>query len=99
MGFAINGNSRFLKILLSDCNKRSFCVFSSGDTSFYRALLDAWCPEYGHVKVYLTDSGDEAVLLHEWLRLRMIRSQVPRVVDAGKTHEGLVSFDQLLKVD
>lgn len=93
MVVAIKGNSRFLKILLSDCNKRSFCVFSSGDISFYRALLDAWCPEYGHVKVYLTDSGDEAVLLHEWLRLRMIRSQVPRVVDAGKLHKGLVSFD------
>lgn len=48
------------------------------------ALLNAWCPENGQVKVYLTDTGEEAVLLQEWLRLRMIRSQVPRVVDAGK---------------
>ena len=78
------GNSRFLKVLMSDCNKCSVYVFSSGDTSFYTALLNAWCPEYGQVKVYLTDSGEEAVLLEEWLRLRMIRSQVPRVVDAGK---------------
>ena len=50
----------------------------------YTALLNAWCPEHGQVKVYLTDTGEEAVLLQEWLRLRMIRSQVPRVVDAGK---------------
>ena len=48
------------------------------------ALLNAWCPENGQVKVYLTDTGEEAVLLQEWLRLRMIRSQVPRVVDAGR---------------
>lgn len=54
-----------------------------GDTGVYTALLNAWCPEYGQVKVYLTDTGEEAVLLEEWLRLRMIRSQVPRVVDAA----------------
>lgn len=34
--------------------------------------------------MYLTDTGEEAILLQEWLRLRMIRSQVSRVVDAGK---------------
>lgn len=53
------------------------------------ALLNAWCPENGQVKVYLTDTGEEAVLLQEWLRLRMIRSQVPRVVDAGKVSVNL----------
>ena len=56
----------------------------SGDVSLYTTLLNAWCPEYGQVKVYLTDTGEEAILLQEWLRLRMIRSQVSRVVDAGK---------------
>lgn len=56
----------------------------SGDASLYTTLLNAWCPEYGQVKVYLTDTGEEAILLQEWLRLRMIRSQVSRVVDAGK---------------
>ena len=53
------------------------------------ALLNAWCPENGQVKVYLTDTGEEAVLLQEWLRLRMIRSQAPRVVDAGKVSVNL----------
>ena len=57
----------------------------TGDATLYTALLNAWCPEYGQVKVYLTDTGEEAILLQEWLRLRMIRSQVSRVVDAGKT--------------
>lgn len=56
----------------------------AGDTGLYTALLNAWCPEQGQVKVYLTDTGEEAILLQEWLRLRMIRSQVSRVVDAGK---------------
>nr|XP_058960995.1 integrator complex subunit 1-like isoform X3 [Pocillopora verrucosa] len=54
-----------------------------GDVSLYTTLLNAWCPEYGQVKVYLTDTGEEAILLQEWLRLRMIRSQVSRVVDAA----------------
>ena len=56
----------------------------TGDTGLYTALLNAWCPEQGQVKVYLTDTGEEAILLQEWLRLRMIRSQVSRVVDAGE---------------
>ena len=61
--------------------------FFSGDTGVYTALLNAWCPEHGQVKVYLTDTGEEAVLLQEWLRLRMIRSHVPRVVDAGMFYQ------------
>ncbi|EDO38544.1 predicted protein, partial [Nematostella vectensis] len=57
----------------------------TGDQSVYSVLLDTWCPHGGHVKVYLTDTGEEAVLLPEWLRLRMIRANVPRVVDAAVT--------------
>ncbi|XP_048575697.1 integrator complex subunit 1 [Nematostella vectensis] len=57
----------------------------TGEQSVYSVLLDTWCPHGGHVKVYLTDTGEEAVLLPEWLRLRMIRANVPRVVDAAVT--------------
>lgn len=61
-----------------------FLIFAVGDTESYFFLLNAWCPESGRVKVYLTDTGEEAILLEEWLRLRMIRSDVPQVVQAGK---------------
>ena len=59
-------------------------LFVPGDAEFYSLLLNAWCPQVGQVKVYLTDTGEEAILLEEWLRLRMIRSDVPQVVQAGK---------------
>ncbi|KAK3730373.1 hypothetical protein QZH41_020667 [Actinostola sp. cb2023] len=49
----------------------------------YQALLDSWCPDNGHIRVYLTDTGEEALLLPEWLRLRMIRAASHRVVDAA----------------
>lgn len=48
-------------------------------------MLDYWCPENGHIRVYLTDTGEEALLLPEWLRLRMIRASSHRVVDAAMT--------------
>lgn len=59
-------------------------MFVAGDTDAYSFLLNAWCPQAGRVKVYLTDTGEEAILLEEWLRLRMIRSDVPQVVQAGQ---------------
>ncbi|XP_031573151.1 integrator complex subunit 1-like [Actinia tenebrosa] len=57
--------------------------FEVNDPSTYNGLLDTWCPENGHVKVFLTDTGEEAVLLPEWLRLRMIRAGTQRVVDTA----------------
>ena len=32
---------------------------------------------------FLVDTSEEALLLPDWLKLRMIRSEVPRLVDAG----------------
>ena len=58
-----------------------FIVVDNPET--YQALLDSWCPDNGHIRVYLTDTGEEALLLPEWLRLRMIRAASHRVVDAG----------------
>ena len=56
---------------------------SAENNGAYTAVLDAWCPERGHVKVYLLDTGEEASLLQEWIKLRMLRSDTPRIVDAG----------------
>ncbi len=51
----------------------------------YEKLLDAWFPAGGHPPTaYLVDTSEEALLLPDWLKLRMIRSTSLRLVDAGK---------------
>uniref|UniRef100_A0A8C4MU64 Integrator complex subunit 1 n=1 Tax=Equus asinus asinus TaxID=83772 RepID=A0A8C4MU64_EQUAS len=54
-----------------------------GDGEF-RALLDIWFPEKKPLPTaFLVDTSEEALLLPDWLKLRMIRSEVPRLVDAA----------------
>lgn len=48
-------------------------------------MLDIWFPEKKPLPTaFLVDTSEEALLLPDWLKLRMIRSEVPRLVDAGK---------------
>lgn len=56
---------------------------SSGESDFY-ALLDIWFPDKKPLPTaFLVDTSEEALLLPDWLKLRMIRSEVSRLVDAG----------------
>lgn len=56
---------------------------AAGDSEF-QALLDIWFPEKKPLPTaFLVDTSEEALLLPDWLKLRMIRSEVPRLVDAG----------------
>lgn len=54
-----------------------------GDEQF-ESLLNLWFP-FGEEqpKAYLVDTSEEALLVPDWLKLRMIRSNVPRLVDAA----------------
>ncbi|KAM9210267.1 integrator complex subunit 1 isoform 4-T5 [Dugong dugon] len=55
----------------------------AGDSEFC-ALLDIWFPEKKPLPTaFLVDTSEEALLLPDWLKLRMIRSEVPRLVDAA----------------
>ncbi|XP_037669960.1 integrator complex subunit 1 isoform X5 [Choloepus didactylus] len=55
----------------------------AGDGEFH-ALLDIWFPEKKPLPTaFLVDTSEEALLLPDWLKLRMIRSEVPRLVDAA----------------
>lgn len=64
-------------------------LFFSGESDFY-ALLDIWFPDKKPLPTaFLVDTSEEALLLPDWLKLRMIRSEVSRLVDAGNLlHEG-----------
>lgn len=54
-----------------------------GESDFY-ALLNIWFPEKKPLPTaFLVDTSEEALLLPDWLKLRMIRSEVSRLVDAG----------------
>lgn len=47
-------------------------------------LLEIWFPDNGEPpKAFLVDTSEEALLIPDWLKLRMIRSNVPRLVDAA----------------
>lgn len=57
----------------------------AGESDFY-ALLDIWFPDKKPLPTaFLVDTSEEALLLPDWLKLRMIRSEVSRLVDAGAT--------------
>ncbi|CAH1273051.1 INTS1 [Branchiostoma lanceolatum] len=50
----------------------------------YNWLLEVWFPIQGQPPAaYLVDTSEEALLLPDWLKLRMIRSHVQRLVDAA----------------
>ncbi|KAK3090472.1 hypothetical protein FSP39_012133, partial [Pinctada imbricata] len=50
----------------------------------YKVLLDTWFPENGHPpSAFLLDTSEEALLLPDWLKLRMIRSHVKQLVDVA----------------
>ncbi|XP_069784447.1 integrator complex subunit 1 [Narcine bancroftii] len=54
-----------------------------GDSDFCH-LLDVWFPDKKPLPTaFLVDTSEEALLLPDWLKLRMIRSEVSRLVDAA----------------
>lgn len=60
-------------------------MIATGESDFYN-LLDIWFPDKKPLPTaFLVDTSEEALLLPDWLKLRMIRSEVSRLVDAGTT--------------
>lgn len=56
----------------------------SDDEGLFMKLLSTWFPENAEPpKAFLVDTSEEALLIPDWLKLRMIRSNVPRLVDAA----------------
>ncbi|XP_076239229.1 integrator complex subunit 1 isoform X3 [Calliopsis andreniformis] len=57
---------------------------SSDDDVLFNVLLETWFPLNAEPpKAFLVDTSEEALLIPDWLKLRMIRSNVPRLVDAA----------------
>uniref|UniRef100_A0A4W4DNX1 DUF3677 domain-containing protein n=1 Tax=Electrophorus electricus TaxID=8005 RepID=A0A4W4DNX1_ELEEL len=60
-------------------NAARFCW----ESDFF-TLLDIWFPDKKPLPTaFLVDTSEEALLLPDWLKLRMIRSEVSRLVDAA----------------
>ena len=57
----------------------------SDSNADYALLLKTWFPEAGQYEVRLADTGEEAVILHDWLRMKMVRSGVPQLVNSGRS--------------
>ncbi|TRY54796.1 hypothetical protein DNTS_001767 [Danionella cerebrum] len=65
-----------------------------GESDFY-ILLDIWFPDKKPLPTaFLVDTSEEALLLPDWLKLRMIRSEVSRLVDAELAPQQLLLFVQ-----
>lgn len=56
---------------------------TSEDDQLFNNLLETWFPLTDPPKAFLVDTSEEALLIPDWLKLRMIRSNVPRLVDAA----------------
>lgn len=56
---------------------------TSEDDPLFNNLLETWFPLTEPPKAFLVDTSEEALLIPDWLKLRMIRSNVPRLVDAA----------------
>lgn len=56
---------------------------TSEDDQLFNNLLETWFPLTDQPKAFLVDTSEEALLIPDWLKLRMIRSNVPRLVDAA----------------
>ncbi|XP_072761874.1 integrator complex subunit 1 [Anoplolepis gracilipes] len=56
---------------------------TSEDDPLFNNLLETWFPLAEPPKAFLVDTSEEALLIPDWLKLRMIRSNVPRLVDAA----------------
>lgn len=75
--------SRSSVILLKHVNSVFSFVILLGESDFYN-LLDIWFPDKKPLPTaFLVDTSEEALLLPDWLKLRMIRSEVSRLVDSG----------------
>ena len=54
------------------------------DDPLFNQLLETWFPKFNEPpKAYLVDTSEEALLIPDWLKLRIIRSNIPRLVDAA----------------
>ena len=65
---------------------KRFAVLFPPVPSHFDSLLDAWfSPNNTTPCAYLVDTSEEALLFPDWLKLRMIRSTIDRLVDAGES--------------
>lgn len=59
-------------------------TYDSDDDVLFDVLLETWFPlNTEPPKAFLVDTSEEALLIPDWLKLRMIRSSVPRLIDAA----------------
>ena len=55
-----------------------------GDTELFAKLLSMWFPRGQELpRAYLVDTSEEALLIPDWLKLKMIRSSVQVLVDSA----------------
>ncbi|GJQ80377.1 hypothetical protein Trydic_g12240 [Trypoxylus dichotomus] len=79
-----NGDQCTLQILIVHASIILLTYGPIENSQNFEALLDVWFPlNEEQPKAYLVDTSEEALLVPDWLKLRMIRSNVPRLVDAA----------------
>ena len=67
--------------------------------SKFDELQECWFPEDGiSPSAFLVDTSEEALLLPDWLKLRMIRSTNSRLVDAALRVTKIVFISQNIDV-
>lgn len=79
-----NGEQCTLQILIVHASIILLTYGPLDNYEHFNILLDMWFPiNEERPKAFLVDTTDEALLVPDWLKLRMIRSYVERLVDAA----------------
>ncbi|KAF5278356.1 hypothetical protein FQA39_LY05845 [Lamprigera yunnana] len=79
-----NGEQCTLQILIVHASIILLTYGPLPDCEDFDTLMETWFPRNEeHPKAYLVDTSEEALLVPDWLKLRMIRSNVPKLVDAA----------------
>lgn len=78
--------SKQMSLSLYHLHKLSFTADAKDpENRFYDELFNMWIQENNKMPSgYLLDTSEEALLLPDWLKLRMLRSLDERLVSAGK---------------
>ncbi|KAB0795233.1 hypothetical protein PPYR_12072 [Photinus pyralis] len=79
-----NGEQCTLQILIVHASIILLTYGPLPNFDYFKVLMNTWFPlNEEHPKAYLVDTSEEALLVPDWLKLRMIRSNVPKLVDAA----------------
>lgn len=78
------GEQCTIHILVIHCLLILLTYYPENDDPLFEETLNMWFPEtIEQPKFFMVDTNEEATFIPDWLKLRMIRSNIPRLLEAA----------------